>query len=154
MLLLVFVAAVGLLVFLLVRARLQPADLPPVTPPPPPEPLLPPHAMFDGGRRYATERELGITGPDTDGLGEGILMALVDALRALGVTSGNPIEPEDHGFMTVVEMDGEDVVLQIGMGGDQHWMLLVKSPSGRVPGRLMSALATLDDIRNVKWFGI
>ena len=152
MLLLVFALAVGLLVFLLLRR--PPPDLPARPPPPPPAPLLPPHAMFDGGHRYATERELGITGSETDGLGEGLLMALVDALRAYGVTSNNPIEPEDHGFMTVVEIDGEDVILQIGIGGDQQWLLLVKSPSGRVPSQLRSALSSLDDVRDVKWFGI
>ena len=154
MFLLVFLAVVGLLVFLLVLSRSETATPVATTPPAPPEPLLPPHAMFEGGHRYATERELGIAGTETDGLGEGLLMALVDALRHRGVISDSPIEPEDHGFMTVVAIDGTDVILQIGIGGDQQWMLLVKSPHGRVPGVVMDALASLEDVRNVRWFGL
>jgi hypothetical protein len=165
--LLVFLTVVGALVFLLVLWPAGPAM--PVSTVPSPEPLLPPHAMFAGGHRYATERELGIIGSaaggsaaggsvaggsDTDGLGEGLLLALVDALRLRGVTSTNPIEPEDHGFMTVVDIDGDDVILQIGVGGDRQWLLLVRSPSGTVPSVVMDALASLDDVRDIAWFGI
>ena len=110
-----------------------------------------PHAMFDGGDRYTTADErLRIETDGPGGAGEGVLMALVDAMRARGIVT-NPIEPETYGFMTVVELDGEDVVLQLAAGGDQDWVLFVKSPSGRVPVEIMNALRSLEDVRNVTW---
>ena len=110
-----------------------------------------PHAMFDGGERYATADErLRVETDGPGGAGEGVLMALVDAMRARGIET-NPIEPETYGFMTVVELDGEDVVLQLAAGGDQDWVLFVKAPSGRVPVEIMNALRSLEDVRNVTW---
>ena len=108
---------------------------------------LGPHASFAGGDRYATEAE---RGSDSDARGEGLLMALVDALRARGVGT-NPVEPEPHGFMTVVEIDGDDVILRVGTGGEQDWLLFVKSPSGKVPQQIVDALASLEDVRDVNW---
>ena len=84
------------------------------------------------------------------GAGEGVLLALVEALRARGVGT-NPVEPESYGFMTVVEIDGEDVVLTLAAGGDQAWILFVKAPSGKVPMEIMDALRSLEDVRNVTW---
>jgi hypothetical protein len=53
--------------------------------------------------------------------------------------------------MTVVELDGEDVILTLAAGGDQDWILFVKSPSGRVPMEIMDALRSLEDVRDVTW---
>jgi len=120
------------------------------TQPPPPTPLGP-HAMFDGGERYATaEERMRIETDGPSGAGEGVLSALVDALRARGVGT-NPVEPESYGFMTVVEIDGEDVILELGAGGDQAWLLFVKAPSGKVAPQIMDALRSLEDVRNVTW---
>lgn len=112
---------------------------------------LGPHAMFDGGERYATADErLNVEHDGPSGAGEGVLLALVDALRARGVIT-NPVEPESYGFMTVVEIDGEDVILSLAAGGEQDWVLFVKAPSGKVPVEIMNALRSLTDIRNVTW---
>ena len=111
---------------------------------------LGPHASFAGGHRYATEAERALDGGDADSLGEGLLMAIVDALRARGVGT-NPVEPEPYGYMTVIEIDGDDVILQIGAGGEQDWLLFVKSPTGKVPQQVIDALASLDDVRDVTW---
>jgi hypothetical protein len=112
---------------------------------------LGPHAMFDGGERYATADErLNVEHDGPSGAGEGVLLALVDALRARGVIT-NPVEPETYGFMTVVEIDGEDVVLSLAAGGEQDWVLFVKAPSGKVPVEIMNALRSLGDLRNVTW---
>ena len=110
-----------------------------------------PHARFDGGTRYVTaDDRMRVETDGPGGAGEGVLLALVDALRARGVGT-NPIEPESYGFMTVVELDGEDVILTLAAGGDQDWILFVKSPSGRVPMEIMDALRSLEDVRNVTW---
>ena len=120
------------------------------TQPPKPEPLGP-HAMFDGGDHYATaEEQMRIETDGPSGAGEGVLMALVAALRARGVGT-NPVEPESYGFMTVVEIDGEDVILELGAGGEQAWLLFVKAPSGKVPLQIMDALRSLEGVRNVTW---
>lgn len=112
---------------------------------------LGPHAMFDGGDRYATDDErMRIETDGPSGAGEGVLMALVDALRARGVAT-NPVEPESYGFMTVVEIDGEDIILELAAGGDQDWLLFVKAPSGKVPMEIMDALRSLDGVRNISW---
>ncbi len=110
-----------------------------------------PHALFDGGERYATADEqarIELDGPSA--AGEGVLMAIVDALRARGVGT-NPIEPESYGYMTVVEIDDEDVILRIGSGGDRDWMLFVEAPSGAVPPQIEDALRSLENVRNVEW---
>jgi hypothetical protein len=110
-----------------------------------------PHAKFDGGQTYVTADErLRVETDGPGGAGEGVLLALVDALRTRGVGT-NPVEPESYGFMTVVELDGEDVVLTLAAGGDQDWILFVKSPSGRVPMEIMDALRSLGGVRNVTW---
>jgi hypothetical protein len=102
------------------------------------------HAMFDGGERYSTaEERMRI---ET----EGVLLALVDALRGRGVTT-NPVEPETYGFMTVISIEGEDIILELSAGGDQTWILFVKAPSEKVPVEVMDALRSLDDVRNIKW---
>jgi len=112
---------------------------------------LGPHAMFDGGAHYATaEEQMRIETDGPSGAGEGVLMALVAALRARGVGT-NPVEPESYGFMTVVEIDGEDVILELGAGGEQAWLLFVKAPSGKVPLQIMDALRSLEGVRNVTW---
>jgi hypothetical protein len=116
-----------------------------------PPPSMGPHAMFDGGQRYVTSDErMRIETDGPSGAGEGVLMALVDALRAKGLET-NPIEPESYGFMTVVEIDGEDVVLELGAGGDQEWILFVKAPSGKVAPQIIDALHSLADVRNINW---
>ena len=110
-----------------------------------------PHARFDGGQTYVTADErLRVETDGPGGAGEGVLLAIVDALRTRGVGT-NPVEPESYGFMTVVNLDGEDVVLTLAAGGDQDWILFVKAPSGRVPMEIMDALRSLSDVRNVTW---
>ncbi len=120
-------------------------------PPPPPEPAKP-HATFDGGERYATADErlrIETDGPSAGG--EGLLMAIVDALRARGVTT-NPVEPESYGYMTVITIDGEDIVLRIGSWGRElEWSLFIESPTGRLPPQIDEALRSLEDIHNVQW---
>jgi hypothetical protein len=116
---------------------------------PPPEPDDP-HAAFDGGEHYATDDErLRVETDGPSGAGEGVLMALVDALRARGYET-NHVEPETYGFSTVVEIDGADVVLHIGAGGDCDWMLWVKTSDQKVPAQVEAALRTLD-VRNIRW---
>jgi hypothetical protein len=118
--------------------------------PPKSEPMGP-HARFDGGDRYVTADErLRVETDGPGGAGEGVLEALVDALRARGVGT-NPVEPESYGFMTVVEIEGEDIILTLAAGGDQDWILFVKAPSGKVPIEIMDALRSLEDVRNVTW---
>ncbi|MBA3501040.1 MAG: hypothetical protein H0T65_11735 [Deltaproteobacteria bacterium] len=110
-----------------------------------------PHAKFDGGDRYVTADErLRVETDGPGGAGEGVLMALVDALRARGVGT-NPVEPESYGFMTVVEVDGGDIILTLAAGGDQDWILFVKAPNGKVPMEIMDAVRSLEDVRNVTW---
>ena len=116
----------------------------------PNEPLGP-HATFDGGERYATSDEkLAVEHDGPAGAGIGILMAIVDALRARGLET-NEVEPEDYGFMTVVKVGGEDVILQISSGGQQEWTLFVRAPSGKVPMEVMDAVRSLEAIRNLTW---
>lgn len=138
-------ALAGLIAVVVVLNRLgKPRKKPPAA--------LGPHATFDGGGRYATETErmrVELDGPGS--AGEGLLMALVDALRARGAGT-HPVEPESYGFMTVVELDGEDVILELGAGSEQDWLLFVKAPSGKVPHQVMDALRSLADLRNVTWF--
>jgi hypothetical protein len=112
---------------------------------------LRPFATFDGGDRYVSDDErtrVDASGPS--GAGEGMLAALVEILRVRGVAV-NPIEPEDYGFMTVIELAGEDIILKIGASGDTDWMLFVKTPDGRVPLQITDALASLADVRNITW---
>lgn len=110
-----------------------------------------PHAMFDGGERYETaDEKLSVEHDGPAGAGIGLLMAIVDALRARGLET-NEVEPEDYGFMTVVKVGGEDVILQIGAGGDQEWTLFVRAPSGKVPMEVMDAVRSLEGIRNLTW---
>ena len=119
---------------------------------PPPEPVAP-HATFDGGESYVTEDErqrIELDGPS--GAGEGILMALVDALRARGFET-NPVEPENYGFSTVVEIEGADIILRIGSGGDAEWILWVYAPENRLPQDIDSALRSLS-IRNLRWINV
>jgi hypothetical protein len=140
------VAAVIVVVYFVSRLWVR-QGTPPVKQPEP----LGPHATFDGGARYATADErLSVEHDGPGGAGEGILLAIVDALRARGIET-NPVEPETYGFMTVVELDGEDVVMQLAAGGEREWVLFVKSPSGRVPAEIMNALRSLEDVRNVTW---
>lgn len=142
------------LVGLVALSRWWAGEAPPVDVTAPAEPipsLVEPHAVFDGGHRYATEQERAADASTSERRGEGLLMALVDALRARGITATNPIEPEHYGYMTVVEIDGEDVILQLAAGGPQEWRLWVKAPSGRVPPSVVDALHALEDIRNVRW---
>lgn len=111
---------------------------------------LGPHATFDGGEQYATADErLHIEHDGPSGAGEGLLLAIVAALRARGFAT-HPVEPEAYGFMSVVEIDGEDVILTLGAGGEQAWILFVRAPSGKVPVEIMNALRTLH-VRNVTW---
>jgi hypothetical protein len=80
-----------------------------------------------------------------------MLLAIVDALRAKGAQT-NPIEPESYGYMTVVGVGGEDVVLRVGSWGREfEWTLYVESPSGKVAPEIDAALRSLVDVRNVKW---
>jgi hypothetical protein len=147
--LLVFVVAVVTLVVLYgmankwARAR---------APQPPSEPAKP-HATFVGGQRYATADEtlrIETDGPSAGG--EGVLLALVDALHAHGAIT-NPVEPEDYGYMTVVTVGGEDVILRIGSwGAEFEWTLYVESPSGKVAPEIDVALRSLGDVRDVTWF--
>lgn len=120
-------------------------------PQPPSEPPKP-HATFDGGEAYATADErmrIETDGPSAGG--EGVLMAIVDALRARGVAT-NPVEPEDYGYMTVITVAGEDVILRVGSwGGEYEWLLFVEAPSGTVPPEVDAALRSLDNVRNVRW---
>ena len=112
---------------------------------------LGPHATFDGGERYATaDEKLSVEHDGPSGAGVGILMAIVDALRARGLET-NEVEPEDYGFMTVVKVGGEDVILQISAGGQQEWTLFVRAPSGKVPMEVMDAVRSLEAIRNLTW---
>ena len=110
-----------------------------------------PHAKFDGGQTYVTADErLRIETDGPGGAGEGVLLAIVEALRTRGVGT-NAVEPESYGFMTVVEIDNEDIVLTLAAGGDQDWILFVKAPSGKVPMEIMDARRSLEDVRNVTW---
>jgi hypothetical protein len=116
----------------------------------------PPHATFEGGSRYLLEheREPADDG-DLSGHGEGVLTAIVDVLRARGLGT-NPVEPLSYGYMTVVEIDGEDVILDIGVAdfcddGEPEWKLFVKARDHQVPRQIREALAALAGIRNVQW---
>jgi len=112
---------------------------------------LRPFATFDGGERYADDAELARVESDgPSGAGEGVLGALVDLLRSRGVTV-HPIEPESYGFMTVIELAGEDIILRIGAAGVPDWMLFVTAPNGRVALQITDALASLADIHNITW---
>ena len=112
---------------------------------------LGPHATFDGGERYATaDEKLTVEHDGPAGAGIGLLQALVEALRARGLET-NEVEPEDYGFMTVVKVGGEDVILQLGAGGQAEWTLFVRSPSGKVPMEVMDAVRSLEGLRNLTW---
>ena len=117
----------------------------------PPEPAKP-RATFEGGQRYATaDEKLRIETDGPSACGEGMLLAIVDALRARGVVT-NAVEPESYGYMTVITVSGEDVVLRIGSWGkDFEWTLYVESPSGKVATEISDALRSLEDIREIKW---
>jgi hypothetical protein len=118
---------------------------------PPAEPPKP-YATFEGGHTYATaDEKLRIETDGPSACGEGMLLAIVDALRAKGAQT-NPIEPESYGYMTVVGVGGEDVVLRVGSWGREfEWTLYVESPSGKVAPEIDAALRSLVDVRNVKW---
>lgn len=138
-----FVLAAGLVALFVIARRLAASAAAKSEP-------MGPHAMFDGGDRYVTADErMRVETDGPSGAGEGVLMALVDALRARGVGT-NPVEPESYGFMTVVEIEGEDIILELAAGGDQDWLLFVKAPSGKVPMEIMDALRSLE-VRNVSW---
>src|SRR5687767_3151885 len=111
-----------------------------------------PRASFEGGEVYATaDEKLRIETDGPSAGGEGILMAIVDALRARGVVT-NPVEPESYGYMTVITVGGEDVVLRLGSWGREfEWTLYVESPSGKVASEILDALGSLENIRNVAW---
>jgi len=112
---------------------------------------LGPHATFDGGEHYATaDEKLAVEHDGPAGAGVGLLMAIVAALRARGLET-NEVEPEDYGFMTVVKVGGEDVIIQISAGGQQEWTLFVRSPSGKVPMEVMDAVRSLEGLRNLTW---
>ena len=119
--------------------------------PSPPEPIKP-HATFTGGDRYCTADErLRVETDGPSAWGEGILMAIVEAPRARGATT-NQVEPESYGYMTVVNVDGEDIVLRIGSWGREfEWTLYVESPSRKVPDMVVEAVRSLEDLRDVVW---
>jgi hypothetical protein len=142
---LVVVVATIFVIYSVARRSAGPRARPPAEPPKP-------YATFEGGHSYTTTDErmrIELDGPSA--CGEGVLLAIVDALRAKGAQT-NPVEPESYGYMTVVGVGGEDVILRVGSWGREfEWTLYVESPSGKVAPEIDSALRSLLDVRNVKW---
>jgi hypothetical protein len=114
---------------------------------------------FRGGGRYMTAEEKALEAEQGSlVLGEGIVTALTDALRGLGVGMGEP-DADDMGWGVRARLGQRSAYLQVwrDVGDADDWILVVRDPSSGGPGPaelppvVGRALGTLAGIEGVIW---